>query len=58
MLTVQNLSKKFGKKQVLDDISFNAKKGEVTALIGVNGIGKTTIMNSIAGLLPMTKDKS
>ena len=55
MLTVQNLSKKFGKKQVLDDISFNAKKGEVTALIGVNGIGKTTIMNSIAGLLPYDK---
>ena len=57
MLTVQNLSKKFGKKQVLDDISFNAKKGEVTALIGVNGIGKTTIMNSIAGLLPYDKGK-
>ena len=49
MLTVQNLSKRFGKKQVLNDISFNAKKGEVTALIGVNGIGKTTIMNCIAG---------
>ena len=31
MLTVQNLSKRFGKKQVLNDISFNAKKGEVTA---------------------------
>ena len=55
MLTVQNLSKRFGKKQVLNDISFNAKKGEVTALIGVNGIGKTTIMNCIAGLLPFDK---
>ena len=38
-----------------DEDSFNAKKGEVTALIGVNGIGKTTIMNSIAGLLPYDK---
>ena len=57
MLTVQNLSKRFGKKQVLNDISFNAKKGEVTALIGVNGIGKTTIMNCIAGLLPFDKGK-
>ena len=33
------------------------KKGEVTALIGVNGIGKTTIMNCIAGLLPFDKGK-
>ena len=57
MLTIQNLSKRFGKKQVLNDISFNAKKGEVTALIGVNGIGKTTIMNCIAGLLPFDKGK-
>ncbi len=46
-----NCSKlKIGKKQVLNDISFNARKREVTALIGVNGIGKTTIMNCIAGL--------
>ena len=38
MLTVQNLSKRFGKKQVLNDISFNAKKGEVTALRKSNSL--------------------
>lgn len=52
MIEVKNISIKFGRKQVLKDISFTAKKGEVTCLIGVNGVGKTTIMKAIMALTP------
>ena len=45
MLEVKHLHKKFGNKTVLNGISFTAERGEITVLIGVNGIGKTTIMN-------------
>ena len=53
MLEVKNLTKKFGRKIILDNVSFTATKGEITCLIGVNGVGKTTIMNCIMGLTPM-----
>lgn len=55
MLEVKELYKKYGRYIVLDGISFTAEKGEVTALIGVNGVGKTTIMNTIMGLIPIQK---
>src|SRR5699024_1566868 len=45
--------KSFSNKQVLQDVTFNAKKGEITCLIGVNGVGKTTILNAIMGLTPI-----
>ena len=53
MLEVKNVTKKFGRKNVLDDVSFTANKGEITCLIGINGVGKTTIMKSIMGLTPI-----
>jgi ABC-2 type transport system ATP-binding protein len=53
MIEVKNVSKKFGKKQVLNNLSFTAKKGEITCLIGINGVGKTTIMKSIMALTPI-----
>lgn len=53
MLEIQHISKKFGKKKVLDDVSFTANKGEITCLIGINGVGKTTIMKAIMGLTPL-----
>ena len=55
MLEVKHLHKKFGNKTVLNGISFTAERGEITVLIGVNGIGKTTIMNMIMGLIPIQK---
>ena len=53
MLQVKNVTKKFGRKRVLDDVSFTANKGEITCLIGINGVGKTTIMKAILGLTPV-----
>lgn len=54
MIEVKHVTKKYGRKQVLRDVSFTANKGEITCLIGVNGVGKTTILNGIMNLTPMT----
>lgn len=53
MIEVMNVTKKFGRKQVLKGVSFTANKGEITCLIGINGVGKTTIMKAIMGLTPI-----
>ena len=53
MIEVKNVNKKYGRKQVLKDISFTAEKGEITCLIGINGVGKTTIMKAIMSLTPI-----
>uniref|UniRef100_A0A7V4KDW5 ABC transporter ATP-binding protein n=1 Tax=Fervidobacterium pennivorans TaxID=93466 RepID=A0A7V4KDW5_FERPE len=47
MLSVQKLSKRFGNKQILADVSFDVKKGSIFALIGPNGAGKTTTIRCI-----------
>jgi ABC-2 type transport system ATP-binding protein len=49
-ISVRNLSKSYGKKRVLYDISFSVQAGETFALLGVNGAGKTTTMECIEGL--------
>ena len=55
VLQVENVSKWFptkdGKKEVIKDISFNIRKGQVVGLIGQNGAGKTTLMKMMIGLL-------
>ena len=53
MLEVKKVTKKFGRKKVLDKVTFTANKGEITCLIGINGVGKTTIMKAIMGLTPI-----
>lgn len=53
MIEVKQLTKKFGRKEVLKGVTFTAKKGEITCLIGINGVGKTTIMNAIMALTPV-----
>lgn len=53
MIEVKNITKKYGRKQVLKGVSFTANKGEITCLIGVNGVGKTTILNAIMNLTPI-----
>ncbi|CAH0344327.1 ABC transporter ATP-binding protein [Bacillus sp. CECT 9360] len=52
MIEVTNLEKRYGRRKVLDDISFTANKGEITCLIGINGVGKTTTLKAIMGLTP------
>ncbi|MFC0015572.1 MULTISPECIES: ABC transporter ATP-binding protein [Allobacillus] len=53
MIEVKDIVKRFGRKTVLDQVSFTAEKGQITCLIGVNGMGKTTIMNAIMKLTPL-----
>lgn len=54
MLVVQNLTKKFGKKIAVSDVTFTINNGEIFSLIGPNSSGKTTIVKSIVGLLQIT----
>lgn len=53
MLAVKNISSGYGKKQVLFDVSFEVKQGEIVLLTGGNGSGKSTILKCIYGLLPL-----
>jgi len=52
VLTVEGLTKQFGARRVLSDVSFSVGSGEVLGLIGPNGAGKTTVLECLAGLLP------
>ncbi|MCZ8523933.1 MULTISPECIES: ABC transporter ATP-binding protein [Paenibacillus] len=52
MIEVQRISKKFGRKKVLQEVSFTAEPGQITCLIGLNGAGKSTILKAIMGLTP------
>ena len=51
VLDISHVSKRYGSKQVLDDISFQVAENEIIGLIGINGAGKTTTMKAILGLL-------
>jgi ABC-2 type transport system ATP-binding protein len=51
-LAVRGVSKRFGELQALDAVSFEARPGEVVALVGPNGAGKTTLLSIVAGIEP------
>jgi len=53
MISVENVSLSFGRKSICKNVTFTAKKGEITCLIGINGVGKTTMLKAIANLLPI-----
>ncbi|MFI5151260.1 MAG: ABC transporter ATP-binding protein [Bacteroidia bacterium] len=55
MLSVNNLSKRFGKVPALDDIRIDLEAGQVVALIGPNGSGKTTLIRSVLGMVKQDK---
>ena len=50
MLEIKNVTKKYGNKTALDDVSFTVDDGEIFAFIGHNGAGKTTLIKSIVGI--------
>lgn len=51
MLRVENLSFSYGKIQAIRNVSFELNKGEIMAIVGANGAGKSSLMKCIAGLL-------
>lgn len=51
-VSVQNLRKAFGSQIVLHDVSFEVARGQTFALLGRNGVGKTTMIRTLLGLLP------
>lgn len=53
ILSVNNISKSFGRYKAIDNVSFNLQKGDIYGLIGSNGAGKTTIMRLITQLSPL-----
>lgn len=51
MIEIKNLTKKFGNKKAVDNVTFKVEKGEILGFLGPNGAGKTTTMNIITGYI-------
>jgi ABC-type multidrug transport system ATPase subunit len=51
VLDIQDLRKSFGKRQVLSGVNLQARRGEIIGIVGENGVGKSTLLKSIVGLL-------
>ena len=54
MITARGLTRRFGSRAVVDDVSFEVERSEIVALLGPNGAGKTTTMRMLAGLIAPT----
>ena len=50
MIEIKNVTKKYGDKKAVDDVSFNVNDGDIFAFIGHNGAGKTTLIKAIVGI--------
>ncbi|MBM7711580.1 ABC transporter ATP-binding protein [Enterococcus xiangfangensis] len=55
-LSVKNLQLKYGKKEIFHDLSFDVNEGEIVALFGPSGVGKTSLLKMIAGIQPAEKE--
>lgn len=53
MIELKNVVKKYKKLRALDDVSLEIKEGRITCLLGINGVGKSTMMKAIMGLIPI-----
>lgn len=54
LLTIENVSAGYDRIRVLQGLSLQVRTGSVTALLGSNGVGKTTLMRAIVGLIPLS----
>ena len=55
MLEVRGLSVSYGPVQALSDISLEVREGEIVALVGANGAGKSSLIHAVAGLTPAAR---
>ena len=53
LLQVRGLNQAYGGSHILRDVSFEAHAGEVTVVLGRNGVGKTTLLKSLMGVVPV-----
>ena len=51
IISLENISLSFGKRKILDNVSFKINYGEILGMLGPNGVGKSTIFNLITGLI-------
>jgi urea transport system ATP-binding protein len=57
MLSVQNIHQYYGGSHILRDVSLTALPGQITVLLGRNGVGKTTLLKSLMGLVPIREGR-
>ena len=57
ILRAEHISKTYGEKKVLEDISIHLEQGELVSLLGVSGSGKTTLFNMLSGIIPPDEGK-
>ena len=53
LLEISNINQYYGGSHILRDVSITAEIGKVTVLLGRNGVGKTTLLKSLMGLIPI-----
>ena len=58
MVEVRQVTKRYGAKTVLDNVSLTIEKGALTSLIGPNGAGKSTLLSIIGRLIPEARSTS
>ena len=51
IISLENISLSFGKRKILDNVSFKINHGQILGMLGPNGVGKSTIFNLITGLI-------
>ena len=56
-MLVEQLNQYYGGSHILRDVAFEVPAGKVTALLGRNGVGKTTLLRSLMGLVPIRTGK-